>query len=104
MRVLLPGVGDVETLRSFSDLLGQTRVSLRSSATGPDGRRSRSQAEQREALAPVHTLQQLPDGQAILLYQNLPPARIKLRRWFADRDLRRLAGHGVPATSDQEAS
>jgi type IV secretion system protein VirD4 len=104
MRVLLPGVGDVETLRYFSDLLGQTRVSLGSSATGPDGRRSRSQAEQREALAPVHILQQLPDGQAVLLYQNLPPARIKLRRWFADRDLRRLAGHGVPATSDQEAS
>ena len=31
MRVLLPGVGDVETLRYFSDLLGHTRVSLGSS-------------------------------------------------------------------------
>ena len=91
MRVLLPGVGDVETLRYFSDLLGHTRVSLGSSQTGPDGRRSRSSSEQRESLAPLHVLQQLPDGEAVLLYQNLPPARVRLRRWFADKDLRRLA-------------
>ena len=74
-----------------SDLLGQTRVSLGSSHSGPDGRRSRSEAEQRESLAPLHLLQQLPDGEAVVLYQNLPPTRVKLRRWFADRDLRRLA-------------
>lgn len=91
MRVLLPGVGDVETLRYFSDLLGHTRVSLGSSQTGPDGRRSRSSSEQRESLAPLHVLQQLPDGEAVVLYQNLPPARVRLRRWFADKDLRRLA-------------
>jgi type IV secretion system protein VirD4 len=91
MRILLPGVGDVDTLRYFSDLLGQTRVSLGSSQTGPDGRRSRSSSEQRESLAPLHVLQQLPDGEAVVLYQNLPPARVRLRRWFADKDLRRLA-------------
>jgi type IV secretion system protein VirD4 len=91
MRILLPGVGDVETLRYFSDLLGQTRVSVGSSQTGPDGRRSRSSSEQRESLAPLHLLQQLPDGEAVVLYQNLPPARVRLRRWFADKDLRRLA-------------
>ena len=91
MRMLLPGVGDLETLRYFSDLLGQTRVSLGSSQSGPDGRRSRGESEQREALAPLHVLQQLPDGEAVLLYQNLPPARVRLRRWFADKDLRRLS-------------
>jgi len=91
MRMLLPGVGDVETLRYFSELLGQTRVSLGSSQTGPDGRRSKSSSEQRESLAPLHLLQQLPDGEAVVLYQNLPPARVRLRRWFADKDLRRLA-------------
>lgn len=91
MRMLLPGVGDVETLRYFSDLLGQTRVSLGSSHAGPDGRRSRSSSEQRESLAPLHLLQQLPDGEAVVLYQNLPPVRVRLRRWFADKDLRRIA-------------
>jgi type IV secretory pathway TraG/TraD family ATPase VirD4 len=91
MRILLPGVGDLETLRYFSDLLGQTRISMGSSQTGPDGRRSRSEAEQREALAPLHLLQQMPDGEAVVLYQNVPPAKVKLRRWFAERDLRNLA-------------
>jgi type IV secretory pathway TraG/TraD family ATPase VirD4 len=91
LRILLPGVGDVDTLRYFCDLLGQTRVSLGGSQTGPDGRRSRSQAEQREALAPLHLLQQLPNGEAVVLYQNLPPVRVRLRRWYADKDLRRLA-------------
>jgi type IV secretion system protein VirD4 len=91
LRILLSGVGDVETLRYFSDLLGLARVSVGSSQTGPDGRRSRSESEHREALAPLNVLQQLPDGQAIVLYQNLPPAKVRLRRWFADRDLRRLA-------------
>lgn len=93
MRVLLPGVGDLETLRYFSELLGQTRVRLGGEQTGPDGQRSRSQAEQREALAPLHELQQLRDGQAAVLYQNLPPAKVKLRRWFDERSLKRLA-HG----------
>jgi type IV secretory pathway TraG/TraD family ATPase VirD4 len=91
MRVLLPGVGDVETLRYFSELLGQTRVSVGSRQTGPDGRRSTSEADQREALAPVHVLQRLPAGEAVLLYENLPPAKVLLRRWFEDRHLRELA-------------
>jgi type IV secretory pathway TraG/TraD family ATPase VirD4 len=42
-------------------------------------------------------LQQLPNGEAIVLYQNLPPARVRLRRWFADKDLRRLADAADPA-------
>ena len=35
LRVLLPGVGDVETLRYFSELLGQTKVSVGSRQTEP---------------------------------------------------------------------
>lgn len=91
LRLLLPGVADVETLRYFSELLGQTKVSVRSRQTGPDGRRSRSEADQREALAPVHLLQRLPAGEAVLLYENLPPVKVRLRRWFDDRTLSRLA-------------
>jgi type IV secretion system protein VirD4 len=99
MRMLLPGVGDVETLRYFSDLLGHTRVSLGSSQTGLDGRRSKSSSEQRESLA-----QQLPDGEAVVLYQNLPPARVRLRRWFADRDLKRLSAGSLVISPGQGGS
>ena len=104
MRMLLPGVGDVETLRYFSELLGHTRVSLGSSQTGPDGRRSKSSSEQRESLAPLHLLQQLPDGEAVVLYQNLPPARVRLRRWFADRDLKRLSSGPLAVPPGQGGS
>jgi hypothetical protein len=42
-------------------------------------------------LAP-EALRQLPDGHALLLYGRLAPARLRLRLWFEDRHLRRLAG------------
>jgi hypothetical protein len=46
--------------------------------TGYDGTRSRSRNEHSDHLAPLHKLQQLPQGEAVLLYENLPPARIRL--------------------------
>lgn len=90
MRMLLPGVGDLETLRYWSDLMGQTRTQTHGVTTGFDGKRSRSRNEHSDHLAPLHLLQQLPDGQAILLYQNLPPARVRLLPWYADRRFRHL--------------
>jgi hypothetical protein len=65
MRMLLPGVGAIETLRYWSDLIGQTRRHSHGTATGSD-------------------------GQALFLYQNLPPARVRLLPWYADRRLRHL--------------
>ena len=90
MRMLLPGVGDLDTLRYWSDLIGQTRTQTHGITTGADGRRSRSRSEHADHLAPLHKLQQLPDGQAVLLYQNLPPARVRLLPWYADRRYRHL--------------
>jgi type IV secretion system protein VirD4 len=90
MRMLLPGVGDLETLRYWSELMGQTRTQTHGTTTAFDGKRSRSCNEHNDHLAPLHLLQQLPDGQAVLLYQNLPPARIRLLPWYADRRFRRL--------------
>ncbi|MCW2855544.1 MAG: Type secretory pathway VirD4 protein-like protein [Marmoricola sp.] len=90
MRMLLPGVGDLETLRYWSDLMGQTRTQTHGVTTGFDGKRSRSANEHTDHLAPLHQLQQLPDGQAVLLYQNLPPARVRLLPWYTDRRFRHL--------------
>jgi type IV secretion system protein VirD4 len=93
-RLLLPGVADLETLRFFSDLLGEaevrevTRTSGRGGSTASRGRR-------RVPLAAAETLRQLPEAHALLLYGRLPPVRIRLRRWFEDRRLRRLA-RGTP--------
>jgi type IV secretion system protein VirD4 len=90
MRMLLPGVGDLDTLRYWSDLLGQTQRNSQGTTSGSDGRRSRSRSEHTVSLAPLHRLQQLPDGDAVLLYQNSPPARVRLLPWYADPRFRRL--------------
>ena len=95
LRILLPGVGDLDTLRYFSDLFGRAQV-RRDSHTRGDGRRTTSTTDQYEELAPLHLLRQLPDGQAIVQYQNLPPMRVSLRFWFTDRKLRALAGTPTP--------
>ena len=92
MRMLLPGVGDLDTLRYWSDLLGRTRTQTYGETHGEDGRRSRSRSEHADALAPLHLLQQLPDGQAVLIYQNMPPARVRLLPWFKNRRHRDLLG------------
>jgi type IV secretory pathway TraG/TraD family ATPase VirD4 len=88
--MLLPGVGDLDTLRYWSDLIGQTRTETTGITTGFDGKRSRSRNEHSDHLAPLHRLQQLPKGHAVLLYENLPPARIRLTPWYADRRYRDL--------------
>lgn len=90
MRMLLPGVADLDTLRYWSDLIGHTRTETTGTTTGFDGKRSRSRNEHSDHLAPLHKLQQLPAGQAVLLYENLPPARVRLLPWYADPRFRHL--------------
>jgi type IV secretory pathway TraG/TraD family ATPase VirD4 len=53
-------------------------------------------------LAPLHRLQQLPDGQAVLVYQNLPPARIRLLPWYRDRRFRALRSRAAAADQNDD--
>ena len=92
-RMLLPGVADLDTLRYFSGLVGDeerrelTRTSGRGGAT-------RSYGKRRAPLISPEALRQLPEGHALLLYGRLAPVRIRLRTWFGNRRLRRMAGAG----------
>jgi type IV secretion system protein VirD4 len=89
-RMLLPGVADLDTLRYFAELVGEEEARDRSYTTGSCGT-TRSTARRRRPLIAAEALRQLPDGGALLLYGRLPPAELRLRMWFADRRLRRLA-------------
>ena len=88
LRVLLPGVGDVETLRYFSELLGQTKVSVGSRQTGPDGaavtQRSQTIAKRWRRCTCSSSCR---PGRRSCSTRTCLPSRVRLRRWFEDRDL-----------------
>jgi type IV secretion system protein VirD4 len=90
-RMLLPGVADLETLRYFAGLVGEEEARDETRTSGPGGP-TRSVARRRRPLVAPEALRQLPDGHALLLYGRLAPVQLRLRMWFADRRLRRLAG------------
>jgi type IV secretion system protein VirD4 len=90
-RMLLPGVADLETLRYFSGLVGEQERRELTRTVGRGGA-TRATTRRLTPLIPAQELRQLPDGHALLLYGRLAPARLRLRMWFTDRRLRRLAG------------
>jgi type IV secretion system protein VirD4 len=89
-RMLLPGVADLETLRYFAGLAGEEEAREVTRTTGAGGV-TRSAGRRRRPLIAPEGLRQLREGHALLLYGRLAPAEIRLRMWFADRRLRRLA-------------
>jgi type IV secretion system protein VirD4 len=89
-RMLLPGVADLDTLRYFSDLAGEQEIRDLTRTTGAGGT-SRTTGTRRRPLAAAEALRQLPEGHALLLYGRIPPLEVRLRMWFSDRRLRRLA-------------
>ncbi|MGH2916047.1 MAG: type IV secretory system conjugative DNA transfer family protein, partial [Solirubrobacteraceae bacterium] len=90
-RMLLPGVADLDTLRYFSGLAGEEEQRETTRTHGAGGPTRTTGGVRRRPLAAPEALRQLPEGHALLLYGRLAPVRVRLRMWFADRRLRRLA-------------
>ena len=89
-RMLLPGVADLDTLRYFAGLVGDQDARETSRTTGVGGS-SQTSGRRRQPLVAPEALRQLDEGHALLLYGRVPPAVVRLRLWFADRRLRKLA-------------
>ncbi len=98
-RMLLPGVADLETLRYFSGLVGEEERRELTRTTGRSGG-TRSYTHRRAPLISPEALRQLPEGHALLLYGRLAPVRVRLRTWFGNRQLRRLAAARRAIASD----
>jgi type IV secretion system protein VirD4 len=94
-RMLLPGVADLETLRYFSTLAGEEEAREVTRTRGAGGEGHTTGRRRRPLIAP-EALRQLEPGEALLLYGRIPPVRLRLRMWFADRRLRRLARAAAP--------
>ena len=89
-RMLLPGVADLDTLRYFAGLVGEEEARDVTRTAGAGGT-TRSHSRRRRPLVSAEALRQLPDGHALLVYGRIPPTRLRLRLWFADRRLKRIA-------------
>ena len=89
-RMLLPGVADLDTLRYFAGLAGEEEARDRTHTTGAGGS-TRSTSRRRRPLIAPEALRQLPERHALLVYGQLAPTRVRLRLWFEDRRLRKLA-------------
>ena len=81
-RMLLSGVADMETLKYFSDLVGEEEVKERSDPDAPVRRRP---------LAPPDQLRQIKPEHGLLIYGSLRPAQLRLRLYFSDRKLKQVA-------------
>jgi type IV secretion system protein VirD4 len=91
-KLALSGVSDLTTLDLLSGLAGEQAVREESETSDlRDGRRTRSTSVAFRRLAPADELRRVPPGTGVLIYGHLPPARLRLRPWFADRTLRRRA-------------
>jgi type IV secretion system protein VirD4 len=102
-KVLLSGVADPTTLDYVSRLVGEAEERQVAETEDESGARSRTESPVRRRLAPAEALRQIAPGEGVLVYGHLPPARLRLRPWFADHTLRRRAAAADSAPRRRQA-
>jgi type IV secretion system protein VirD4 len=90
-RVLLPGMADPDLLEIFSNLVGEQQAISTTVSQGTYGP-STSETHKWERLAPVNVLRTLPAGHAVLIHDNTPPAKVRLRPYYRQPQWRKLGG------------
>ena len=85
------GIGDPGTLAYIRELSGESEYEQRSDTSGFLGQHSQTIGATYRSIAPSHVVREADPDSAVLVYGNLPPARLRLRRWYADRHLSALA-------------
>ena len=93
-KLFLSGISDPSTLDYASHLIGDEEVHLDATTAGGRSGPSTTRSPTMRRLAPPDALRRVPPGSGVLVYADLPPARITLRPWFDDPWLRARAGPG----------
>jgi type IV secretion system protein VirD4 len=96
-KLFLSGQADVDSLELASKLIGDQAVTHTSHTAAADGRASSTASLTWRRMVPMEVLRQLRPREGVLLYGHLPPARVRLRAWFRNPRLRRLALRAAPA-------
>jgi hypothetical protein len=81
LALVMGGSKETQFLEDISRLAGEYDRE-RVSTTRGSGSRSRQHSQQSERVFKVGDLRQIPDGQALMLYQRLPAAVVQLPTWF----------------------
>jgi type IV secretion system protein VirD4 len=82
-KLFLPGIADPDTLDYASRLIGDEEAAHPSFTRDASGGRSTTSTSAPRRLLTPEGLRCLPRGQAVLVYGRLPPARLRLRPWWA---------------------
>lgn len=90
-KIVLSGISDTQTLEYASRLLGDEEVLQASVTRGVHGSRSTTESTALRSIAPAHVLRSIRPGEGILVYGHLPPARLRLRPWFKEKQLKSSA-------------
>jgi type IV secretion system protein VirD4 len=91
-KLMLSGVSDLTTLDLMSGLAGEAPVREQTTTTDlRDGRRTRTSSTAFRRLVASDELRRITPGDGVLVYGHLPAARIRLRPWYQDRELRARA-------------
>ena len=92
-KLFLSGIADPDTLDHASALIGETALPQRSTTVdrGRSGAHSTTTTPVFRRLAPADALRRMPPGTGVLVCGHLPPVRLALRPWYADRVLRARA-------------
>lgn len=97
-KLFFSGISDPSTLDYVSKLVGEEEVVQRgASADLTSGRRSVNESATRLRLIPSDILRQAPNGEGLLIHGTLPPAHIKGRFYYREKNLRALAGEAALA-------
>ena len=91
-KLFLSGISDPSTLEYASHLIGDEEVVLPATTHGGQSGPSTTHSPSVRRLAPPDELRRISPGEGVLVYGNLPPARLRLRTWFGDRRLAARAG------------
>ena len=90
------GISDPATLTYVSSVIGSAEFEQTTHSKGERGTSTTAGKTYRE-LAPAAAVRSSDPGSALLVYGNLPPARIRLRPWYEEKALAR-SGETPPAT------
>jgi len=86
-KLFLSGISDPSTLDYASHLIGDEEVLLPATTRGGRSGPSTTRSPTSRRLAPPDSLRRIAPGEGVLVYGDLPPARLQLRPWFADQKL-----------------